>query len=233
MLFANCLTMCNVCANNIFYYFFDVTLYLRVGVFMREAIISKSLNIIKKDHPNFSDEKMEILEYGLTGFYMFISKTIIIFLVAYFLGILKELIIFMLIYNMIRLVSFGMHASSSTACLIASSLTFLSVTFICKIITFPLWFKIVFGVLTILYIYKYSPADTEKRPIISPKRRLTYKVLSTIIAVVMVACSLLVNNIFVSNSMIFALIIQSVMISPVTYKLAGQQYDNYKYYKKD
>ncbi|MBR3198411.1 MAG: accessory gene regulator B family protein [Bacilli bacterium] len=200
---------------------------------MREVIVSKALNIIKKDNPDFSNEKMEILEYGLTGFYMFISKSIIIFSVAYFLGILKELVIFMLIYTAIRSVSFGMHASSSMACLIGSSLTFLSVTFVCKIVILPIWFKILLGLITILLVVKYSPADTEKRPIISPKRRLVYKVLSTMVSVMMVLCSFLIKNTFISNSMICALIIQSVMISPITYKLAGQQYDNYKYYKKD
>lgn len=200
---------------------------------MRDAIISKSLKIIKKDNPDFSDEKMEILEYGLTGLYMFVSKSIIIFSVAYFLGILKELIIFMLLYNSIRLVSFGMHASSSVVCLIASSLTFLSATYISKIIILPLWIKVILGILSILYIFKYSPADTEKRPIVSPKRRKIYKLLSTVIAIVMVICSVIINDSFIANGLILSLIIQSVMISPITYKLAGQQYDNYKYYQKD
>ena len=200
---------------------------------MRDAIISKSLKIIKKDNPNFSDEKMEILEYGLTGFYMFVSKSIIIFSVAYFLGILKELIIFMLLYSLIRTLSFGMHASSSMVCLIASSLTFLSSTYISKIVVLPLWIKVILGILSILLIFKYSPADTEKRPIVSPKRRKIYKLLSTVIAIVMVICSVIINNNFISNCLILSLVIQSVIISPITYKLAGQQYDNYKYYHED
>lgn len=198
---------------------------------MRDAIISKSLKIIKKDNPDFSDEKMEILEYGLTGFYMFVSKSIIIFSVAYFLGILKELIIFMLIYNMIRSVSFGMHASSSMACLIASSLTFLSATYISKIIVLPFWIKIIVGILSVIYVFKYSPADTEKKPIVSPKRRKVYKLLSTAIALVMVGCSIIINDNFISNCFILSLVIQTVMILPITYKIAGQHYDNYKYYQ--
>ena len=117
---------------------------------MKEFVVNNSLAIIKKSHPEFSSEKMEILEYGLTGFYIFISKTIIIFLVAYFLGILKELIIFMLIYNAIRSFSFGMHASSSMVCLIASSITFITSTYICKLIILPIWFKVLFGIITIL-----------------------------------------------------------------------------------
>ena len=198
---------------------------------MKEFVVNNSLAIIKKSHPEFSSEKMEILEYGLTGFYIFISKTIIIFLVAYFLGILKELIIFMLIYNAIRSFSFGMHASSSMVCLIASSITFITSTYICKLIILPIWFKVLFGIITILYIFKYSPADTEKRPIVNPKRTMVYKIISSIIAIIMVVCSLIVKDSFIANSFTFALIIQCVMISPITYKLTNQQYDNYKYYR--
>ena len=197
---------------------------------MRDYIVGGSLNLIKKDNPDYSDEKLEILEYGLTGLYIFISKSIIIFTIAYFLGILKELIIFMLIYNSIRLVSFGMHATSSTACLIGSTVSFLSATYFCKTYLLPMGFKIIFGIISIVYVYLHSPADTEKRPIISPKRRFIYKFLSTLIALVMVVCSIVLDNAFISNSFSIALLIQCFMISPFAYKITGQKYDNYKDY---
>lgn len=197
---------------------------------MREYIISNSLNLIKKENPNYSDEKMEILEYGLTGLYIFISKSIVIFTIAYFLGILKELIIFMIIYNLIRSVSFGMHATSSTICLISSAISFLSATYFCKNYLIPIGFKIVFGIIGIIYIYLHSPADTEKRPIINSKRRLTYKLLSTFIALLMVICSILIENDFISNSCTISLLIQCFMISPFAYRITGQKYDNYKDY---
>lgn len=200
---------------------------------MREYIINNSLNLIKKNNPDYSEEKMEILEYGLTGLYIFISKSIIIFTIAYFLGILKELIIFMIIYNAIRSVSFGLHATSSTVCLIASAITFLLATFISKNFVLPIWFKIIFGLIGIILIFKNSPADTEKKPIVSPKRRLVYKSLSTIVAIIMVICSFIFDDIFIANSCTIALIIQCVMISPITYKLTNQKYNNYKYYQFD
>ncbi len=197
---------------------------------MRDYIVSGSLNLIKRDNPDYSDEKLEILEYGLTGLYIFISKSIVIFTIAYFLGILKELIIFMLIYNLIRSVSFGMHATSSTACLIASAVSFLSATYLCKNFVLPIGFKIIFGIISIIYVYLHSPADTEKRPIISPKRRLIYKSLSTFIAFIMVICSIVLDNVFISNSFTIALLMQCFMISPFAYKMTGQKYDNYKDY---
>ena len=198
---------------------------------MREYVVNNSLNLIKKYNPDYSDERIEIIRYGIEGLYIFVSKSIIIFTIAYFLGILKELIIFMLIYNLLRSVSFGMHATSSIACLITSAISFLLATYICKTTILPIGFKVIFGILGVIYVFIHSPADTEKRPIINPKRRFIYKTLSIIVACAMVICSLLINNDFIANSCIIALLIQCVMISPTSYKLTGQKYDNYKYYQ--
>lgn len=200
---------------------------------MRKFIISNSLNLIKADNPDYTNEKMEILEYGLTAFYIFISKSLVIFTIAYFLGILKDLIVFMIIYNCLRFVSFGIHATSSIGCFIASTFSFFLTTYLCRIIVIPQNIKVILGFLGMICIFKYSPADTEKRPIINPKRRSIYKILSTIIAFFMVAFSLILPSDFLANSCIVALMLQCVMISPITYKFANQTYDNYKYYKYD
>ena len=69
---------------------------------MKEAFISNSMNIIKKYYPDYSEVKLAELRYGLLGLYLLITKSIIIFAIAYFLGIFKELLIFTLIYNLIR-----------------------------------------------------------------------------------------------------------------------------------
>lgn len=197
---------------------------------MREFVVGHSLDLIRKNNPDYSDEKMEILQYGFEVLYIFVSKSIIIFSIAYFLGIFWELLLFMFIYNLIRTVSFGMHANSSIGCLIASTVSFLSATYLCQNFVLPYGFKIIFGIMGIICMYSYSPADTEKRPIISPKRRFIYKSLSTFIAFVMVICSIVIDDVFISNSFVIALLIQCFMISPFAYKLFNQKYDNYKEY---
>ena len=75
---------------------------------------------------------------------------------------------------------------------------------------------------------KNSPADTKKRPIVSPKRRLTYKLISTILAIIFVILSVIIKNNFISNCLVFGLILQNVLISPLTYKIFKQPYNNYK-----
>ena len=200
---------------------------------MRTFVINNSLNIITKYNSNLSKEDMEKIEYGLTGLYILITKTVIIFFIAYLLGILLELIIFMIIYNLLRTVSFGIHASKSHICLISSTIIFLSAVYLSKYFILPMWFKFLFGLLGTIYIYKYSPADTEKRPIVDPKRRKIYKILSTLVATLMTFISLVVSFNFIANSCILSILIQCVMVSPITYKLTNQQYDNYKNYQFD
>ena len=198
---------------------------------MKELVIGKSMNIIQKNSPDYSDEQLEIIEYGLTGLYLTITKTIVIFGIALALGILKEVIIFTLIYNIIRATSFGLHATKSWICLVCSSIVFLTIPFIATIIVLPVWSRILIGLICVLFIFKNSPADTEKRPIVNPKRRRIYKLLSTLIAIIFVILSIILSDNFYQNCFIFTLIVQCVMISPFVYKIFKLPYDNYKNYQ--
>lgn len=197
---------------------------------MKELLINNSLNVVKKQYPEYDDEKIAIIKYGLEGMYLTISKTIIIFLIAYFLGILKELIIFTLIYNIIRMPSFGVHAPSSGICLIASTMIFILSTYLCMIFTFPTWIKLIIGSIGIIIIFNNSPADTAKKPIINKKRRIIYKSISTIIAIIFVTMSVNVQDVFISNSFLMGLMLQAMMTMKITYRLFNQTYDNYKNY---
>lgn len=198
---------------------------------MKELIINNSLALIRKQFPDYSEEKMEEIEYGLVGLYLTISKLIIIFLIAFLLGILKEVLIFMVIYNIIRATSFGLHATKSWICLVSSTLIFISAPVLCNLLTLPIWLRIIIGIICICLVFKNSPADTEKRPIVSPKRRRTYKILSTIIAIIFVVLTFIITDNFLANCFIFALVVQCFMISPFIYRIFNLPYNNYKNYQ--
>ena len=197
---------------------------------MQKKFISSSLRAIKRKYPEYSDEKLGELRYGLEGLYILVTKSVIIFGIAYLLGILWELIIFTVLYNIIRATSFGIHATKSWICLVSSLMIFIGATYLSTVLVIPTGTKIILGILTVLYIHIYSPADTKKRPIVSPKRRFVYKTVSTVIACIYTIICVVITNNFLANSLLFALIIQCLMISPLTYKLSGQPYDNYKTY---
>ena len=198
---------------------------------MKEVFITHSMNLIHKYYPDYSEERLAELKYGLLGLYLMITKSIIIFGIALYLGIFKELLIFTVIYNILRAPSFGVHASKSWICLVSSATIFILSTYLSVNIVIPINIKIIFGIIGIILIYKNSPADTAKKPIVSPKRRRIYKLISTIIAIIFAIASIVVDNNFLSNSFILSLILQNIMVAPTTYKIFGEPYDNYKSYQ--
>lgn len=198
---------------------------------MKEVFINNSMNLIQKYYPNYSETKLAELKYGLLGLYLMITKSIIIFGIALYLGIFKELLIFTIIYNILRAPSFGIHASKSWICLVSSASIFIFFTYLSATISIPINIKTIIGIIGIILMYKNSPADTAKKPIVSPKRRKIYKIISTFIAIIFTVLSIVIDNNFLTNSFIFSLILQNIMIAPTTYKLFGEPYDNYKSYQ--
>ena len=196
---------------------------------MKKIIMKYTMNMIKKNG-DYDEEKLAIIKYGLEGLYLTVTKLLVIFLLAYILNILKEVIIFLLIYNIIRTTSFGLHATKSWICLLSSTLIFIGFPIVCKYMYLNNYNKLILGLVLILFIYKNSPADTHKRPIVNPKRRMFFKYSSTFIAIIFVFCSILINNNFISNCFIFSLFVQSFMISPLIYKIFNLPYNNYLTY---
>ena len=197
---------------------------------MRSLVVNSTLRLIKKYYPDYDSATLNKIKYGLESIYIFITKTILIFFLAYLLDIFIELLIFMALYNIIRMPSFGIHATKGWICLVSSSLIFLLSTFLCQIIYLPIIVKSIIGIICTLLIFKNAPADTYKRPIISKKRRIFFKIISTIIATTFVIISLLITNNFISNVLIFSLIIQTFMTSPLIYRLFKLPYNNYLRY---
>lgn len=196
---------------------------------MRNLIINNSLAFIKKNC-SYNNTKLEEIKYGLEAIYILFTKTVIILSVAFLLGIFKEIVIFTLLYSLIKMFSFGLHATKSSICLICSLITFISVPFICKYVNINFYLKIFLNIVNIMLIYKNAPADTYKRPIVNKKRRAIYKFLSTVIAIMMAFLSIIVKDQFLANCFIFAPIVQNFMISPYIYKLFKLPYNNYLNY---
>ena len=197
---------------------------------MRSLFIDNSLGLIRRHYPDYSEEKIEEIEYGLLSIYITITKLAVIAVVAIILGAVKECFLFILFYNFIRTTSFGLHATKSWACMISSIIIFIGGPIICMNIELSMNLILILGVINVLLIYKNSPADTYNRPIISSKRRSTFKLLSTIIATAMVIAALIVNSVFIANTLIIVLAVQNFLISPFGYRIFNLPYDNYKNY---
>lgn len=196
---------------------------------MKRLVLEKAKEIIVENN-NINDIKLEEIMYGLEGLYLTIYKLIIILIIALILTIFKEVIIFLLLFNVIRFFAFGVHAKNSITCLISSSIIFISLPLISKLLVFNSFIRIIVSALSFVLILRYSPADTEKKPIIAKKRRLFYKVCSVLVCTIFIVSSFIVRNNFLCNSLLLSIFTEALMICPFTYKIFGVSYNNYLAY---
>lgn len=197
---------------------------------MKKRFLKYIRNSIKKQYPNYSDDKLDEIMYGVEGIYLTITKTIIIFTLALILGVFKELLLLLIAFNFMRLFAFGMHADNSITCLIFSSTVFIGGAFLCKYLTINKELLYYIYPILLLIIAIYSPADTVKRPLIKRKKRIRFKILSIIMASIYFVTSLFINNDLIINSLLFGLIIECILILPTTYKIFKMPYKNYLNY---
>lgn len=200
---------------------------------MKNKILGHCMKVIKDKYPLYDEEKLDVIMYGLESIYLTFTKVIIIFLLAIILNIWKEVLLLLLFYNLIRVSAFGMHAKKSIHCLIISLSLFIGGVYLCKCLVIPFVIKVILVFVCIVFIFKYAPADTEKRPIINKKLRKKYKVISVIVSACYGVFIVLFSDKVISNYLLIGMIESTIMLLPVTYKVFDLPYDNYKSYLKE
>ncbi len=198
---------------------------------MKKLIINKCMELVTTYNKDLSQRDIDKIRYGLEGLYLTITKLIFIIIVSIILGIWKETLLLILIFNGIRLTGFGVHAKRSIDCLVSSTLFFILFPIICIKLTIPLIVKIILFIPLTVLIGIFAPADTEKRPLINKKKRKIYKILSIIISIIYMTIAIVIKDNTLSNCFIFAIVIQIIIMLPITYKIFGVSYNNYKTYE--
>ena len=198
---------------------------------MKEVFLNKTINNIQK-YNNYSDKRIKEIRYGLETIYLTIFKITVIVILNILLNSLKELLLIFLFYGLLRLTGFGLHAKKSSHCWVASLLIFVicpnivSSIIILKIIQIPL------SLIGLLLLSIYAPSDTKKRPIISRKKRSVYKLLTIFITILYILYIILSNNVYINNILMTSILIQTFLVLPISYKLFGLEYNNYKKYER-
>ncbi len=195
---------------------------------MKKKFVNSCLSFIVSNQPDLSNQKLEVISYGLSSLYLTFSKLFIISFIAICFKKFSLFFCFMIIYNIIRMPSFGLHASKSWACLLMSIVLLIILPCFLDIVIIPTYIKGLLGIISIAFIFKNSPADTKKRPIVNIKRRRVYQQLSTLIACCYILFALAITNNFISNCFLVSVILQNFLIAPTTYRVFHLPYNNYK-----
>lgn len=199
---------------------------------MKEKFLNSTMSFLKK-YKNYSKDDIEKLEYGLEGIYLTLTKLVVIFLLAFLLNIVPELIVVLIFFNIIRFTGFGFHAQKSYQCLIFSIIWFLFVPLFFLKFQLPKFIYILICLLCVFSYLLFAPADTVKRPLLNSKKRKIRKIITVSIGVVYSTIGIIYFNTWTSKLLISVLLIQSIIVNPLTYKIFKQPYNNYKTYKFD
>lgn len=202
------------------------------SIMVKKYIVDNSMKIIKSCYPNYSKEDLEKIQYGLESIYLSLTKVLAIIILSIVLKIFKETIIILLLFNLLRMTAFGIHASKSWVCWITSVPTFIIIPLVCKHIILPMHILIILSIFSIINFILFAPADTVKRPLIRKKRRIMYKISTIILGLIYLTIIIFAKNPFLQNALALSMLIETILICPLTYKIFKMPYNNYKTYKK-
>lgn len=197
---------------------------------MKKVFLNTCLKLISQNDQSINEIQLDEIRYGLEGIYLTITKTIVIFGITYFLGIFEEMLIMLIVFNILRTTGFGIHAKKSWQCWLSSLIIFIIFPYLSKIITLPFSIRIALGIIAIIIMLIYAPADTVKHPLINRKKRLIWKCITVINCMILVVISLFVKDSTISNLMLFGIYSEVAVIIPITYKIFKLPYNNYLNY---
>ena len=203
---------------------------------MIDKICDKLIKRIRAKMPEVDDERAEVIKYGLGLIIGELPKMFLLFIIAWLLGIFKYALISFAIILPYKLVSGGVHLKTHIGCILGTSLLYCGNVFISKYINIPdiknqIIFSAIILTFAIIMISLYAPADTENVPILRKKERAKKKIISYIIVTAMIIISFLVKDRVISNMFRVGVLLQSLMISKLTYSIFKVKFGYLEYIK--
>ena len=204
---------------------------------MINQICESLTNKIRQEMPDIDDEEAEVIKYGLELIIGEVPKILLLFIIAIVLKI-GWLVIFayftMLPY---KIVAGGFHLKTNIGCTIGTLSIYYGNVLISKYIT---WTQIYtkYIVISIAFVFSmimvslYAPADTVNLPILTKRERKTKRILSYVFATITLLVAIIIKDNILSNILLLNVLIESICISKVAYKLTKNEYGYENYLKE-
>lgn len=196
---------------------------------MIEKICIYIMNKIRKRTPDMDDEQAEVVKFGLELVVGEVPKIFLLIATAFLLGIGPLTILAFVLTSPYRAASGGFHLKSHLGCIVGTIAFYCGNVLISKnLVLEPIYLKYI--VIAVVWIFgmlmckMYAPADTESVPILSTKERRKKKRKSYITLTISLIVAIIVPNSTISNIIIFGMLIQSISITKIAYRLTKNQY---------
>jgi accessory gene regulator B len=80
-------------------------------------------------------------------------------------------------------------------------------------------------------IFLYAPSDTKSKPIVSKSLRKKLKIKALLMAFILFLFVLFLKDIVYKNIITYAVLTESLCLTPILYKFLGKEYNNYEKFK--
>lgn len=203
---------------------------------MIERICESLTKKIQEQMPEVDNERAEVIKYGLEIIIGEIPKLILLVVVAIILKIGWLVVFAYLTMLPYKVMAGGFHLKTNIGCLIGTFTVYYGNVLLSKYMVIePIYLKYIIIIATwifsIIMISLYAPADTINLPILRKKERKTKKILSYIFATIMLIGSLVIKNSTLANILLINVIVESVCISRLAYKITKNEYGYENYLK--
>lgn len=203
---------------------------------MIERICESLTKKIQEQMPEVDNERAEVIKYGLEIIIGEIPKLILLVVVAIILKIGWLVIFAYLTMLPYKVMAGGFHLKTNIGCLIGTFTVYYGNVLLSKYMVIePMYLKYIIvsatWIFSIIMISLYAPADTINLPILRKKERRTKKILSYIFATIILIGSLVIKNNTLANILLINVIVESVCISRLAYKITKNEYGYENYLK--
>ena len=176
-----------------------------------------------------------VLEYSC--YFGELPKILALFILGFLLKIgLYSILIYFLLAPY-RSFTGGFHSKTHWGCMLTSIALYIMPILMAKYIIISQQHIMyimtgVIGILSIIFIFRYAPADTENIPILSKKERRSKRIKSYISLIILLTVIIFIPDKIVSYMLLYGMFLQNLTLTPIAYKLTKNKY-SYEVYTEE
>ena len=177
---------------------------------------------------DISPVKQKEIQYGLHILLSNLYKVPMIFLISYLLGIFQYTVAAFLSFIALRTFSSGAHAKTAVGCFFTTlSILYGAVYLGMYLPLSALHLRAIF-LICIYLILRYAPADTPERPLVSKSLRRQLRLRALIVMSLAFVLCIRVFSAPIAHIIMLAMLIQCILLTPLSYKIMKKEYKNYE-----
>ena len=187
--------------------------------------------------PEMDQEKEAIIKFGVIILFGEVPKILALFILGFLLQIGWYSLLMYFLIAPYRTFTGGFHLKTHWGCMITSIVLYIVPILVAKYITISQEYILnvmtgVLGILSIIFIFRYAPADTDNIPILSKKERKSKKIKSYISLLILLAIIAFVPDKIISYMLLYGIFLQDLTLTPIAYKLTKNKY-SYEVYTEE